>query len=110
MLNTEYDDSLLNYEEISQRININSFSETKLEVIDRVLLSYIDSQWRKSAFVIGRALKILDDNQENHIFTNLTQESSVLLAQRLHYLSEQKVIEVNGDIRAIRFSEVRKIN
>ncbi len=70
-----------------------------LERIDACLISYISDQYRKVALVIGQAMLELDGEYP--------ALPDMLYASRIKHLAATGVIESVGNLKRIRFSEVR---
>jgi hypothetical protein len=108
-LNNEYDENLADYEFLEKN-NIfihNIISPAQLEIIDNLLMSFITEQWRKTAFVIGKTMKALKENNPIELFGKYKDFEVMLLAQRIDYLVTNQKIKSNGNNKAIRFSELR---
>ncbi len=78
---------------------VSKLSEAELSIIDGALLSNISSQWRKVARVVGTTMS----EQENRI----TGIPDVFYAQRVSYLAQKGLIESQGNLQAMRYSEVK---
>jgi len=72
---------------------------TDFEPIDLCLMSYISSQYRKVAFVIGQTMLKLKDE-----YPDLPD---MFYTSRIKHLAATGVIEAAGNLDRIRFSEVR---
>jgi hypothetical protein len=81
---------------------VSKLSEAELSIIDDALLSNISSQWRKVARVVGTTMS----EQENRI----TGIPDVFYAQRVSYLAQKGLIESQGNLQAMRYSEVKLPN
>lgn len=68
---------------------------------DEMLLSRVPVRFGKSARIVGEVMRILDDHACPH------QVADYFLAARLQALASMGRIESHGDLRQIRFSEVR---
>ena len=73
---------------------------TQLEVIDNTLYSHTHGSWRKIALVIGQSLKLREQFPE-------LDEAKLLL--RVHHLIDDQKLVSQGNIKAMRFSEVKRI-
>jgi ubiquinone biosynthesis protein UbiJ len=81
---------------------VSKLSEAELSNIDEALLSNISTQWRKVARVVGTTMS----EQENRI----KGIPDIFYAQRVAHLVQKGHIELQGNIEAMRFSEVRIAN
>ncbi len=81
---------------------VSKLSEAELSNIDEALLSNISTQWRKVARVVGTTMS----EQENRI----KGIPDIFYAQRVARLVQKGLIESQGNIEAMRFSEVRIAN
>ena len=70
-----------------------------IDQFDELLLSFVQKEWRKSAYVIGCVLRTFWDDEP--------PVSDAFLGTRLQVLANAGRIEAVGDLRKIRFSEVR---
>ena len=100
---------LENFDGVEQLIQGRSFylesreeelSESELKEIDCKLLENITFQWRKVAMVVATTMIDFKDN-----FTDI---SDSFFAERVKMLAEQGIIESQGDLDYMRYSEVRK--
>jgi len=78
---------------------VSKLSETELNIIDSALLSNISSQWRKVARVVGTTMS----EQESRI----KGIPDVFYAQRILQLAQKGLIESQGNLQAMRYSEVK---
>lgn len=78
---------------------VSKLSEADLSIIDGALLSNISSQWRKVARVVGTTMT----EQENRI----KGIPDVFYAQRISHLAQKGLIESQGNLQAMRYSEVK---
>ena len=78
---------------------VSKLSEAELSNIDGTLLSNISTQWRKVARVVGTTMS----EQENRI----TGIPDVFYAQRVSHLAQKGLIESQGNLKAMRYCEVR---
>jgi hypothetical protein len=74
-------------------------SERDKAAIDAGILSCVLPHWQKVAMVVGLA--------ENKLTAQFPQFSYILYAKRIHLLAKQGQIESQGNLRYMRFSEVR---
>ncbi|ALQ10064.1 hypothetical protein D172_018450 (plasmid) [Pseudoalteromonas sp. Bsw20308] len=87
----EFTESDLNY--------FNQLSQYELELIDNTLYSHTSERWQKIAMVIAKSLKLRDQ------FKDL---NDVKLLLRVHHLINTSKLESQGNIKAMRFSEVKR--
>jgi hypothetical protein len=66
---------------------------------DELLFSFVQNEWRKSACVIGCVFRTFWDDEP--------PVGDAFLATRLQALADAGRIDAVGDLRKIRFSEVR---
>ena len=69
--------------------------------MDKLLLSFCDTQWRKVARIIGNSMLTLDDRG--------IRFSVKAIDARMAALVRNKRLEAAGNIRKWRFSEVRSL-
>ena len=81
---------------------VMQLSETDLKEIDEALLSNISPQWRKVARVVGTTM--------NSINNKVKGIPDIFYAQRVIKLVENGILESQGNLKRMRFSEVRKIS
>jgi hypothetical protein len=67
---------------------------------DEMLFSFVQSEWRKTAFVIGSLFRIFWEDERS-------VAGDDFLATRLQVLADEGRIEAAGDLHRIRHSEVR---
>lgn len=87
----EFTESDLNY--------FNKLTQAELELIDSTIYSHTKKYWRKIAMVVGKSLEL--KNQ----FPELDE---VKLLVRVHHLINTDRFEYQGNIKAMRFSEVKR--
>ena len=80
-----------------QQAAIDQLSPTDRDAIDSILLSFVGPQWRKIAMIVGQAM-MKDDR---------VGVPDVYYASRVRALIQRGDLEVQGDPRYMRFSEVR---
>ena len=78
---------------------VSNLSEAELNYIDSTLLSNVSSQWRKAARVIGTTMSEKDNK--------ITGIPDIYYSQRLSRLVKKGLIESQGNLQAMRYSEVR---
>lgn len=74
--------------------------QSELTRIDAALLSQVSSDWRKVASVVGMAMLSMRDRPSG--------VPDVFFAKRVALLVESEQLESQGDLRRMRFSEVRR--
>lgn len=84
----------------------NILNKEQLLTLDRYILHCVDKQYRKVAFVVGKVLEQLQTNHQLYFFQEYKQYSDLLITQRIAYLQSIFRLTINGDIKAMRFSEV----
>ncbi len=82
-----------------QELIVEALSEADLEVIDTALLSNVDEQWRKVARVVGTT--ILEFKGKFH------GVPGVFFAQRILRLTNEGRLESQGNLKKMRYSEIR---
>ncbi|MNQ85492.1 hypothetical protein D3C85_1006580 [compost metagenome] len=83
----------------AEREQVARLPESDLALIDAALLSQVTGQWRKVARVVGMAMLSMPDHTEN--------VPDAFFARRVALLVESGRLESQGDLRRMRFSEVR---
>jgi Protein of unknown function len=83
-----------------QQALVSKLSSTELELIDGTLLSECASSWRKVARVVGATMSAVQGH--------LPGLPDVYYGARLAELVQQGQLEAQGDLRRMRFSEVRR--
>jgi hypothetical protein len=78
---------------------VSNLSEADIQNIDKALLSNISAQWRKVARIVGTTMT----EHKNRI----TGIPDVFYAQRVSHLVETGIIESQGNLKAMRFCEIR---
>jgi hypothetical protein len=77
----------------------HALSAEQVAEIDTLLLSHVDGRWRKVALVVARVIRELGDRHP--------ELSDVYFALRIAELVQQGSLESEGNLRLMRFSEVR---
>ena len=72
----------------------------QLEEIDSVILANVGDRWRKVAMVVGKTMRQLE-----HEYRGIP---NTFYAQRIRELVHTGLLESQGDLEFIRFSEVRR--
>ena len=76
-----------------------NLSAEDLKIIDAALMNNITEQWRKMARVIGITMRDLEGN-----YYGLPD---LFYGERIRALREKSLFESQGDLRKMRYSEVR---
>jgi Protein of unknown function len=80
---------------------IESLSASEVRMIDEELFANTNEHWQKVAMVVGKTMSEL---------TNRSQGiPDLYYAQRVRNLVEQDLLESQGNLAFIRFSEVRRV-
>jgi hypothetical protein len=93
---TNQDDPPLDAEDLQA---VAALTSDDLGAIDRALLAASHTNWRKVAFVVGTAMDAYPDSYHDI--------PDVFYAQRIQALVSAGRLEVQGNLRRMRFSEVR---
>jgi hypothetical protein len=78
---------------------VSKLSPEDINIIDAALMKNITNQWRKLARVIGTTMRDLEDN-----YYGLPD---LFYGERVRALKESNLFESQGDLRKMRYSEVR---
>lgn len=92
----ESDDPLLTTE---QQALASKLSASELKRIDLALLANADSHWRKVARIVGTTMTSIEQRPKGL--------PDVFYAQRIQYLVATGALESQGNLKRMRFSEVR---
>ncbi len=84
------------------RAAIAALSVAEVAAIDRAIMFALTSQWQKTALVVGHAMYAYPDR-----FDDIPD---VFYGQRLLQLASEGRLSAQGNLRRMRFSEVRKLN
>ena len=101
-LNTDDDDDLSVLLDDGDRAAIAALSVAEVAAIDQAILSSLTSQWQKTALVVGHAMYAYPDR-----FDDIPD---VFYGLRLLQLASDGLLSAQGNLRRMRFSEVRKLN
>ena len=82
-----------------QEVKVAQLSESELGEIDEALVSHATRQWRKVAMVVGTTMSSLPNR--------VPGIPDVFYAMRVTKLVEDGVLESQGNLARMRFSEVR---
>ena len=82
-----------------QKSSISRLSLEKLEEIDRILLSYANEQFQKVAKIVGLFMMRSD--------LHLSGVPDIFYAQRIEALANNGLLEYQGNLKFMRYSEVR---
>ena len=77
----------------------NGLSEAEIALIDNTLYEHTTAQWQKIAMVVGMSLTLQEQ------FPEL---DDVKLLIRVHHLISANILESQGNIKTMRFSEVKR--
>jgi len=80
-------------------LNIDGLSDKQVSRVDDQLVDLINSRWQKTAFIVGTAMTRLGEE-----FKGIPD---VYYVSRLSRIFDAGELEVNGDLRRMRMSEVR---
>ena len=78
---------------------VSKLSKNDLNEIDEALLSNTKRQWRKVAMIVGITMSESPDR--------INGIPDIFYSQRIRGLVEKKLIESQGDLQFMRYSEVR---
>jgi len=91
------DDPQFNTEQLNR---LKSLTDSEIKSIDETLLNNTSTDWRKVARVVGSAMAELKKAHEGI--------PDVFFAHRIKVLVEQGLLESQGNLNRMRFSEVRR--
>jgi len=80
---------------------VRSLSEETIAMIDTLLISEVNAQWRKVARVVARTIEALEHR--------LPALPDVYFANRVRHLVERNMLQAQGDLSRMRYSEVMLI-
>lgn len=83
----------------------NILNEEELKIIDQLIFDTVDLKWKKVAFIIGQVLNQLRKNDQLSFFKDYKQYSDLLINQRINYFYQLAKLKINGNVKAMRFSE-----
>ncbi len=78
---------------------VAKLSEADLEIIDKVLLQNACDFWRKVSRVVGASIREFDGNFQG--------VPDVFFAQRIRQLAKEGLLESQGNLKKMRYSEIR---
>ncbi|MUV14530.1 DUF3658 domain-containing protein [Noviluteimonas gilva] len=81
------------------QVAISALTPLDVAAIDQALVSHCDKQWRKVAYVVAMAMNALQ-----HAYLDVPD---IYYAERVRTLVADGLLEGQGDVRGMRFSEVR---
>ena len=84
------------------RAAIAALSVAEVTAIDQAILSVLSSSWQKTALIVGRAMYTYPDQ-----FDDIPD---VFYCERVLQLASDGLIAFQGNLRRMRFSEVRKLS
>lgn len=101
-MHTDDEDNLsmpLDAEDLSA---IESLTDMDVAAIDQAILSMLSAHWQKTALVISRAIYAYPDKYDDI--------PDVFYGERVVKLASKGLLAANGNLRRLRFSEIRSIN
>lgn len=84
----------------AEREQVAGLPQAELALIDAAILSQVSNDWRKVARVVGMAMLSMSDRPSG--------VPDVFFAKRVALLVESGQLESQGNLRRMRFSEVRR--
>lgn len=81
---------------------IGALTDVDVAAIDQAILSMLSVHWRKTALVVGRAMNAYPDRYDDI--------PDVFYGQRVVELASKGLLAANGNLRRMRFSEIRSID
>ena len=108
MNNLDFEECIIEYDSlIEKNIIVEKILTTEqLHILDRLIYNHIDKTWKKVALIIGKVFIDLEKNEQLYFFSEYQEYADLLINQRMVYLEQIFRIKVNGNIKAMRFSEV----
>lgn len=106
---TEIQECVEDYENSIKNTQLhNTLGANSVNVIDNVLFSLMkqNDKPKKTAFYIAHILEQINQNQQLKLFKLFKDDADFLIHQRIVELVENNKIKANGNIKAIRFSEI----
>ena len=85
--------------DVAQSLRVSKLTQAQLQEMDRVLLAQASTNWRKVARIVGMAIGELQ--------RNIPDVPDIYYAQRVQNLVALGKLESQGNLRFMRFSEVR---
>lgn len=82
-----------------QQARVEQLSEAEIQLIDQALLSNASLHWRKVARIVGFTIMYHPNS--------ISGIPDIFYASRVRKLVEDGQLESEGDLRCMRFSEVR---
>lgn len=104
----EFEECIIDYDSLTEKhIIIEKILTTEqLHILDRLIYNHIDKRWKKVALIIGQVLIDLEKNEQLYFFSEYQEYAALLINQRIAYLEQIFRLKVNGNVKAMRFSEV----
>ena len=84
-----------------QRAIVARLTPDDIADIDAILFGLVPERWRKVAYVVGKAMSASDPVRTAGV-------PDVFYAERIRHLVRVGMIESAGNLRRMRYSEVRK--
>jgi hypothetical protein len=94
-----HDDELDDLGTPEEMASIAALSQSELQAIDAALLGCVSTEWRKVARIVGAAMLEQADRT--------CGISDIAYSRRVQHLVEAGVLESQGNLSRMRFSEVR---
>ena len=85
--------------DVAQSLRVSKLTQGELQEMDRVLLAQASHSFRKVARIVGTAIGELQGK--------IPDVPDIYYAQRVRHLVELGKLESQGNLRYMRFSEVR---
>jgi hypothetical protein len=79
---------------------VGALSQSQIDTVDRAILSSSVAHWRKVAHVVSSAMA--------QVGRTLPGVPDVFYAERVRKLVEHGALDAQGDLRRMRYGEVRK--
>jgi hypothetical protein len=101
-LNTDDHDDLSMPLDDDDLLAIGALTDVDVAAIDQAILSMLSAHWQKTALVVSRAMYAYPDRYDDI--------PDVFYGQRVVELASKGLLDANGNLRRLRFSEIRSIN
>lgn len=83
-------------------------NQDQLEILDNLILRNIDNRSKKTAFIVGQVYTALEQNSQLHFFHTHQNHIDLLINQRIKFFADTYRIHVEGNVKAMKFSEVHR--
>lgn len=100
-MNTDDQDDLNVQLDEEDLLAIEALTDMDVAAIDEAILSLLSERWQKTALVVSKAMYAYPDKYDDI--------PDVFYGQRVVELASRGLLEANGNVRQLRFSEVRSI-